>query len=208
MKDDAAEKYCTLMNELKKRQALMKRVGEGHVPWLVLEAQMEFVYLQFRQILELIAMASLVANADAFRTIRENIHTYWNAEKLLKDLAAANPHFYPKPINKVASAIPGVRESFVDRKDDFLSKEKFVTLYNTCGSVLHSRNPFAQPIDYQTLNSNAPKWYFRITNLLNFHTIQLVGSDDLHLIQMGDPTQSATYQNFVKTAPPWESTSG
>lgn len=61
MKDDAAEKYCTLMNELKKRQALLKRVGEGHVPWLVLEAQMEFVYLQFRQILELIAMAEIAS---------------------------------------------------------------------------------------------------------------------------------------------------
>jgi len=66
-----------------------------------------------------------------------------------------------------------------DRPDDYLTKERFVTLYDKCGSILHTKNPFASEQDYAKLEEEGPKWYLRIVNLLNAHTIRLVG--DVHL---------------------------
>jgi hypothetical protein len=56
---------------------------------------------------------------------------------------------------------------WLDRPDDYLTKDRFVTLYDKCGGILHARNPFAPEQDHPMLEQAAPKWYLWIVNLLN-----------------------------------------
>jgi hypothetical protein len=77
-----------------------------------------------------------------------------------------------------------------------------MTLYDKCGSILHAKNPFAPEHDYAKLEEEGPKWYLWIVNLLNAHTIRLVGDVNLYLIQMGDGTKPPTYDVFAPGVSP------
>jgi len=85
----------------------------------------------------------------------------------------------------------------LEKKNDFLTKDRFVTLYNKCGSILHAQNPFAAVPDYQKMEEQGPKWYFWIVNLLNAHLIKLAGDPNLYLIQMNSGGESPTYHPFA-----------
>ncbi|MGH9359544.1 MAG: hypothetical protein ACRD1O_10275 [Terriglobia bacterium] len=186
------------MAEIKVRFKLIKDVGEAHVTAFPRGARVEFVYLQLRKTIELIAMGSLLANAEMFASIQSNIQGYWKAKDLLKELEALNPDFYPKPIIQQPKK-PGVKMEWLDRSDDFLTKDRFITLYDKCGGILHARNPFASEQDFAMLEKAAPKWYLWIVNLLNAHVIRLVGDAKLWLIQMGSDTKPPTYTIFGRS---------
>jgi hypothetical protein len=129
MQSADAERYCSMMAEVKGRSRLLKQVGEGHVPVFPQPARVEFVYLQLRKIIELIAMGSLLANSKTFSQVQSNIQKYWNAKDLLKEIEAINPDFYPRPIIEKPSEQPGVKVEWLDRPDDYLTKDRFITLY-------------------------------------------------------------------------------
>jgi len=191
-----------MMAEIKTRHRLVKVVGEGHVLAFPQAARVEFVYVQFRKILELIAMGSLLANSKALAQVQSKIQRYWNAKDLLKDIQAINPDFYPRPIVQKPSQRPGVKMDWLDRSDDYLTKDRFVTLYDKFGGILHARNPFAREQDYSRLEKTAPNWYLWIQNLLNAHTIRLVGDPNIWLMQMGSDSKPPTYTLFAPTALP------
>jgi len=186
-----------MMLEIKARSRLIKEVGEGRVPVFPQPARVEFVYLQLRKIIELIAMGSLLANAKTFAQVQSNIQKYWNAKDLLRDIHAVNPDFYPNPIIQEPSEEPGIKKELLERPDDYLTKERFITLYDKCGSILHVKNPFASEQNYAKLEEEGPKWYLRIVNLLNVHTIRLVGDVHLYLFQMGSDTKPPTCDIFA-----------
>jgi len=197
MEPTDAQRYCELMAEIKARSNLIMHVGEGRVGALPTGPRVEFVYLQLRKIIELIAMGSLLANASSFAHIQSKIEKYWNAKDLLNDIQTLNPDFYPRPIIQKASTEPGVKMQWLDRRDDFLTKERFITLYDKCGSILHVRNPFVPEQDFGKFEKAAPKWYLWIVNLLNAHIIRLIGGTKLYLIQMGSDVEPPTYTIFV-----------
>jgi len=146
-----------MMAEIKARSRLAKEVGEGRAGAFARPAKVEFVYLQFRKILELIAMGSLLANSKAFGQVQSKIQHYWNAKDLLKDIQGINPDFYPTPIIQKPSQRPGVKMDWLERPEDYLTKDRFMTLYHKCGGILHARNPFAPEQDYPMLEQAAPK---------------------------------------------------
>ena len=201
MHSEDAKKYCSLMAQVKARSRLLKEVGESRVALFPLAARVEFVYLQFRKIIELIAMSSLVANAQTLSQFQSKLQKYWNAKELLKDMHTINPDFYPRPIIQQPSGVPGIRMRWLARSDDYLTKDRLMTLYDKCGSILHARNPFATEQDFSKLETAGPDWYLRIVNLLNSHTIRLVGDDHLYLIQMGANDALPTYHDFAPGNP-------
>jgi len=193
MQSADAQRYCSIMTEIKARSRVIRAVCEGGIVRLPQPARVEFVYLQFRKIIELIATGSLLANAKTFSQVRPNLQIYWNAKDLLKDIHAINPDFYPKPIVQKPSNRPGVMMEWSDRPDDYLAKDRFMTLYDKCGSILHAKNPFAAEQDHAKLEEAGPRWYLWIVNLLIAHTIRLVDDVNLYLIQMGSDTASPSY---------------
>ena len=128
-----------MMAEIKVQSRLVKEVGEGRAAAFARPARVEFVYLQFRKILELIAMGSLLATSQAFGQVQSKIQRYWNAKDLLKDIQGINPDFYPRRIISEAEfSGPGVKMEWLGRSDDYLGRIRFfLSFRNQRSSLLH-----------------------------------------------------------------------
>ena len=187
MEEVMQSKYADQMEDVKCRTEVVNAVINGQLDALYKATTVELVYLQFRKTLELIAMASLVANRAAMEELYSprKLGRYWNADDLLKDIGRINPDFYPHPVIEVPSQDPQVKSDLQDRVGDFLSKDDFRHLYNkVCGTLMHAANPFGKAIDYDGLIAEIPAWHTKIINLLNCHKIKLVDDESMYLIHM------------------------
>jgi hypothetical protein len=137
------------------------------------------VYLQFRKILELIALASLVANKDEYSKIRTRFETDWHAERILDTLEKANPLFYPRPSKQVLDRNTQKVIALEPITSGFLEKHDFIELYRLCSELMHSRNPFSSKLDLDDYKFRIDEWFKKITTLLNHHQIQLYGTTNM-----------------------------
>ena len=187
MEEVMQSKYADQMEAVKRRTEVVDAVISRQLDVVYMPAAVELVYLQLRKMLELIAMASLVANRAAMEQLYspKRLGRYWNADDLLRDIGRINPDFYPRPIIEVPSQDPRVKSNLQDRVGDFLSKDDFRHLYNkVCGTLMHATNPFGKAIDYNGLIVSIPAWRTKVINLLNCHNIKLVNDENMYLVHM------------------------
>ncbi len=187
MEEVMQSKYADQMEAVKRRTEVVDAVISRQLDVVYMPAAVELVYLQLRKMLELIAMASLVANRAAMEQLYspKRLGRYWNADDLLRDIGRINPDFYPRPIIEVPSQDPRVKSNLQDRVGDFLSKDDFRHLYNkVCGTLMHATNPFGKAIDYNGLIAGIPAWRTKVINLLNCHNIKLVNDENMYLVHM------------------------
>ena len=110
MKPDVA-KYCDCMEEIKRRTNVINGFLRGELSTSYKMTNIESVYLQFRKVLELIALASLVANKDEYAKQQAKFVQHWHAGRILDDLTQVNPQFYPVPgVQVIDKATGKVRE--------------------------------------------------------------------------------------------------
>ncbi|MFH1217773.1 MAG: hypothetical protein V1706_14860 [Pseudomonadota bacterium] len=198
MKPDNIQKYISLMAEIKRRTLVVDSFTQGKTHSVYKATTVETIYLQFRKILELIAMGSLVANKKEFSKIHTKFSNYWNAEKIINDIEKLNSNFYPTPIKQNPCEEPEIKSRFEKIPDSkHLTKSDFVSLYKKCGAILHAENPYGKKIDYDSYNSMAVVWRQKIRNLLNAHEIRLINDENLYLIQMGAMDASPSYTVFA-----------
>jgi hypothetical protein len=184
MQQEDIIKYCNVMREIKRRTVVINAFGSGGAAALYQTTTIESVYLQLRKILELIAFSSLVANKNEFSKVYADFAKCWNGQYLLRDIERVNPHFYPCPIVEVPAKQPGVKMEWQDKKDGFLTKEKFLKLYEKCGAIMHAGNPYGSQVDYGYYERSVQGWLDKILGLLNSHTIRLVNDPNLYLLHM------------------------
>jgi len=195
--DQAQDKYRSLLIEIKRRTQVVDAFIFQQAHAVYLPTTIESACLQIRKILELIAFGSLVANLDEFSKQYEKFSKYWNASLMLKDMERVNHEFYPRPIIQRKSKEAGISINWDARPDDYLSKEKFLKVYEKCGAILHADNPFGSKIDYDYYQTTMPIWRNEIVNLLNAHTIKLSGDRNLYLFQMGSGENNPSYNAFA-----------
>lgn len=189
MKSDDAQKYCDLMLEAKNRTTVILSLLQGKTNLGFLPVNVEAVYLQFRKMLELIAFGSLIANREMYAQARQQYARDWNAKRVLNLAETLNPKFYPVAIAQVP--VQGNKEYTTEFKKvkNALSREEFEELYDICGGVLHSENPYGDTYKYDKLWDRASGWIIKIIKLLNSHEVHLVGETRrFYLIQMGAET--------------------
>lgn len=141
--------------------------------YLIIEV--ETVCLQFRKILEKIALMSLVANKELYAEQNEKFARHYHAERIMRDLERLNPKFYPVPIKRVKHE--GEMDELVNIESGYLTREEFVEIYEKCGSIMHAQNPFAGEKPLKEIQSCFPEWLTKICILLNHHKISLVGGE-------------------------------
>jgi hypothetical protein len=180
------KRYCDLMEEVKLRIDVVNHFLSGQGDALYQPATLETVCLQIRKILELVAFGSLVANKEAYTATYAKVSKAWNAGEILAELAKVNPNFYPVPIIEVQSEIPGVRSRHKKRVGDYLDEEEFKEVYGRCGVLAHAANPYGKGIDYKYYARSLPVWRTRIMNLLNAHSIYLLGDPGMYLVHMSE----------------------
>lgn len=176
--------YCNVMEEIKRRTSVIDFFlsGSGHA--LYEPTTLESIALQIRKILELIAMASLVANKKEYEKAYTNFSNAWNAEYLLKDLGRINADYYPKAVVEKPSDDPKAKNQLADRDGDYLTKNEFIKIYKKCGAIMHASNPMGRKIGYEYYKKNIPEWRQKIMNLLNNHQIKLFNHKGFYLIHM------------------------
>jgi hypothetical protein len=138
----------------------------------------ELVYLQFRKILELIALSSLVANKEEYAKIEREFATEWRAKKILKKIKDINPDYYPAPSRQIKASQSG-HFTFEPITSGYLTEENFVELYNQSSNLIHARNPFAPEVDLDLYKSRINEWEGKIRTLLNHHSILLYGGKNM-----------------------------
>ena len=176
--------YCAVMEDIKRRTSVVWSFLNGKSFTIYKATTVESVCLQVRKILELISLSSLVANKTEFAAQNEKFAKVWNARLILKDLERLNPHFYPKPILEVPSTQPGIINNLQDLTEGFLTKDDFLNVYEKCGAIMHSDNPYGGKTDYRYYDTSIPKWMEKIRVLLNCHTIRLMNDENFYLIHM------------------------
>jgi hypothetical protein len=178
-RSEVIERYCSCMVEIKLRIEVIAGFLLGTVSAKYLQPNVESVCLQFRKILELIALGSLVAHKEEYSKQRANFAQDWHASKILKAIEKINPAFYPVPTKQVLDA-SGKVVRVEDVRDPYLTRGDFANLYDTSSNLLHASNPFGKQKDYEGFWKAAPNWRAKIMTLLNHHQIQLP-QDDLQL---------------------------
>ena len=192
--DKQLVEYSRRMQEIVSRTMAIRaiRAGAEGLPYIIV---VEIIYLQLRQILELIATALLVVNKDAVTKLREPGLRSWHALDILKGIRSVNPDFYPKATKDGEKDRQGVIP-IEDKQGDILTLEKFITLYNRCGRITHTQNPFdtrkhrapSTKEDCLKLLDQASRWESRIVRLLTHHTFKLRDDETLYVAHtVGEP---------------------
>lgn len=200
MGEGEIQKYCDLMDEIKRRVAVVDFffTGGGHA--LYLPTTVESVALQMRKIMELIALGSLVANRERYCEAFEKFATHWHAGRILRDVEKVNPDFYPKPVVEAPDADPRVKHQLKDRQPDYLSREQLEAAYEECGPIMHAENPYGSRVDYDHYRAKLPPWKTKVVNLLNNHVIRLVGEKGFWLIHMKEDRDDKVH--YYRFEPP------
>ncbi len=177
-------KYCDLMEEVKRRMAVIDYFisGQGHAMYM--PPTLESACLQLRKILELVAFGSLVANAEAYTAVYSKVSKAWQAADLLNELERINPQFYPVPVVEAPSDIPGVLHQLKKRDSDYLARADFPEIYGRCGIMAHAANPYGKGVDYAYYQKMLPVWRTAIVNLLNNHEIHLLNRPGMYVVHM------------------------
>lgn len=198
--DSSQDLYRTQLMDIKKRMSVVRAFHQGNTHAIYRITTVESCCLQIRKILELIAFGSLVANKEVYSQEREKFATDWNAKFILRDMARINPEFYPRPILQNLSSKVGVESEWENLPEsEFLTQEDFVKVYDKCGAIMHAANPFGKQIDTIGYQNQITDWCSKIINLLNAHTIRLVGDEkNIYLFQMNEEGKWPSYTPFER----------
>ena len=196
MKNGGVDKYCDLMREAKDRTYAVNRILNEKANLGFMRIHVEVVYLQFRKILELVAFGSLVANFELYSTSRESYARDWHATRIVDAIKKLNPDFYPEPVSQTPVTGEKYSTRFEKLELPYLTLDDFIELYDKCGGVLHSENPYGDFYRYDVLFKEAKTWGAKIRNLLNAHQVRLVGDEGFYLIQMGASGKKPSYTYF------------
>ena len=169
------------MENIKGRIACLRRLATGSLSLGDDRLQWKLAALQLRMVLESIAFASLSAHRDAYSRVHAKFAQHWKAARLLKELAAIHPEFYPNPVRFDRVTEGGIKH--FENVDGYLTQKEFVELYDICSQIIHMHNPFSdlKPIDVRL---SLDGWVSRIQALLDTHYIRMHEDERLWLVQM------------------------
>ena len=100
--------YATCMEEIKKRTEAIRMIYDKKYSTPFPITNIEFMALQLRKILELIALGNLVANRKQYETVRKSFRTDWNAKPIIKTIKQINPNYFPVGVRRKPSKYPKV----------------------------------------------------------------------------------------------------
>jgi hypothetical protein len=168
--------YANCMEEIKRRTDAVHAILRGPYSTLYPITNIEFVCLQIRKILEIIALASLASHKEEFARQHQKFAEMWKAKKILDDLEKLNPGFYPVPTEQVLDSKSGKVLEVRPMAKPGLTKADFADVYQRCSSILHAENPYGPPKQLPQIETGIPIWMEKIKNLFNHHHVQLFSS--------------------------------
>lgn len=181
--ENIAATYCICMEDIKSRIAIVRPVFEGRLSTGKELFDYEFVSVQLRKSLELIAFASMTANKDLYANQYAKFAKHWRVKTMLDSLRKLHPSFYPQPIELDHVKDNGSKH-FEHVKAGYLTQEDFVTLYDLCSGCIHTWNPFTKKERHIDFVHPISEWVSRIEGLLKLHLMQFVDRDEIWVVEM------------------------
>lgn len=194
MEKDGLNLYLREMWFVKNRMDVIRSIGTHKKTTLFPITDIEFMALQIRKIIEHIAMGNLIANKELYEEYSSKFSSNWNAKYIFRDLERLNPKFYPEPVKTDRSE--EIME-WISIKEDYLSKEDAIKIYDKCSALMHSANPYGSTIDLSYYGKMMPIWYQKIMNLLSQHLIHMVDGEHLYCIVMNGEENPTGYE-FIR----------
>ena len=169
-------KYTYCLIEIRKRIEVVLGIVEHKYTTGILIIDIELVSIQFRKIIELMALGSLVANIDEYSKIRERSKEDWNARLIMQDLERINPQYFPKMCKmKQTEMLNGKKVfDFQNVEKGRIKKDQAIAIYEKCSALLHANNPFNNEKDYKSYYSLFEKWIHQIMDHMRFHLIFII----------------------------------
>jgi hypothetical protein len=192
--------YCSVMEDIRRRINVLRSFLDGGSKTIYKATTVESACLQVRKVLELIALGSLVANKGEFASQNNKFETMYNARLILQDIERVNPGFYPEPFREVPSVRDGIPDELVRLEDGFLTKNRFIKIYEKCGRIMHADNPYGGTIDYHYYEVQVPVWLQEITTLLDSHIIRLINDSNMYVIHMKEADDKVHGYTFAPTS--------
>jgi len=134
----------------------------------------ESTVLQLRKALECMAFASIAPNKTAYEKLRSkadgtvDYRKDYNAKKIVQLLSKVNKDFYPIPVLPATKKKSG-EWHFDRKKDGYLTKKNFESLYDRLGKFLHADNPWGNDKGVQNLVKELPAILDQLHVLLSLH---------------------------------------
>jgi hypothetical protein len=193
MESEDISKYCDCMEEIKRRTHAVHAILSKQYTTPCKATNIEFICLQIRKILELVALASLVANKDEYARHHKKFAEHWRAKAILDSIEKINPRFYPVPGKQVRDPKTGKVTHLDLVKEGFLAQSEFSDVYNSCSEAIHAVNPFGDAVDYRNLEKQIPLWMTKLKTLLNHHQIQLLNEKQMLWVLMQAKTDGKVH---------------
>ena len=139
--------YRDHMIEVKRRiRAIDRILGAKKPRTLTAEFDDEFMWLQLRQIVELVAYSAIAADEERYAALRQEQDK--NADyrvdskpaKVLKHLSQISTHFLPKSLGVMVPQSDGTKH--FESGPEVAVLERFLDIHDTAGKHLHAINPF------------------------------------------------------------------
>ena len=182
------QKYRRIMQTIKGRKE--------HIDWTANSAEsmgkvstfmVESICLQLRMMIEDIAVACVVANADEMPELARRLRGEYRPKHILGGLEKLNPECYPTPIEEnVQGSYGRFRDTHNRPESDWLTKEEAVLAYGRLNDILH-RNLKAyegEPVDMLDLYQKCLYLEYKIRNLLSHHHITSLTEDKMYRVLM------------------------
>lgn len=144
-------------------------------------AAFECAVLQLRLSIELVALATLAANAQVVSEVSTTLHTKdWNeARKLLRQ---NNPGYWPTPFKDNENQYS--KRSLEAIGEPYLTEGEAGKAWGYLSELLHANNPFARNEIDQTRVDKVRAIAMKLRNLLGLHTAEIGSRDHVLLAQM------------------------
>ncbi|MDE5493279.1 hypothetical protein [Elizabethkingia meningoseptica] len=176
--------YIRLMDEIRKREEVIKGLRDGTSNAKYLIVNYEVIFFQLRKILEIIIKAPILINEEEYRSVSKTAEDDWRIRDIIKKLEKINPRFYPQSIE--IKKTPNGIDEFVNREKGFLTKEELCEAYDHCNNYLHSHNPLK--IESEVNFEEEWRWVVEIINkihvLLDKHVCHPKNNGNFYFITM------------------------
>ena len=182
------QKYTQVMQTIKGRKE--------HIDWIMDSAEsmgkvstfmIESICLQLRMMIEDIAVACVIANADEMPDLARGLRGEYRPNLILKGLEKINPECYPTPmVENVEGSQGNFRDTYNRPEGDWLTRDEAVEEYGRLSSFVH-RNLKAyngSSVDYLELYQKCGYLEYKIRNLLSHHHITVLSEDTMFRVLM------------------------
>lgn len=139
--------YRSHMVEVKRRfRAIQRILGAKKPRTLSAEFDDEFMWLQLRQIVELVAYSAIAADKERYAALRreQDKNSDYRVDskpaKVLQHLSKINPNFLPKSLGNMVIQPDGVKH--FEQGPAVAMLDRFLEIHDMAGQHLHAINPF------------------------------------------------------------------